>query len=76
MAGTLFTPTQPVVSISSRDRATPVINGINDRIQQNNAESIPLVSGVAFPVYETAIFTSGIFIGILITLSMMTIFRR
>jgi acid phosphatase class B len=66
--------TQPSITVSSKERATPFIEVKG--IQSNNAESTPIVSGVAFPIYETALFTSGIFLGILITLSMIAIFKR
>ena len=72
MALTNFT--QPSITVSSKERATPMFD--LSGIQPKNAESTPLVSGVAFPIYETSIFTSGIFLGILITLSMLAIFKR
>jgi hydrogenase/urease accessory protein HupE len=66
--------TPPAISISSNERAAPMLD--LSGIQSKNSESTPLVTGVAFPIYETAIFTSGIFLGILITLSMIAIFKR
>ena len=68
MAGTLYTPSMPVVAFGNSDKP------FNAQTSSNTSSNL-LVSS-HFPVYETAIFTSGIFLGILITLSMMTIFRR
>lgn len=62
----MYTPSMPMVAFGS----TQAQFG-NETQSSNNV----LVSS-HFPVYETAILTSGIFLGILITLSMMTIFKR
>ncbi len=66
MSGVMYTPSMPMVAFGS----TQAQFG-NETQTPNNV----LVSS-HFPVYETAIFTSGIFLGILITLSMMAIFRK
>jgi len=66
MSGVMYTPSMPMIAFGS----TQAQFG-NETQTPNNV----LVSS-HFPVYETAIFTSGIFLGILITLSMMTIFRK
>ena len=66
MSGVMYTPSMPMIAFGS----TQAQFG-NETQASNNV----LVSS-HFPVYETAIFTSGIFLGILITLSMITIFKR
>ncbi len=66
MSGVMYTPSMPMIAFGS----TQAQFG-NETQTPNNV----LVSS-HFPVYETAIFTSGIFLGILITLSMMAIFRK
>tara|TARA_S200002703_G_scaffold523_1_gene920 strand:- start:28163 stop:28366 length:204 start_codon:yes stop_codon:yes gene_type:complete len=66
MSGVVYTPSMPMIAFGSTQAQFK-----NETQSSNNV----LVSS-HFPVYETAIFTSGIFLGILITLSMMTIFKR
>jgi len=66
MSGVMYTPSMPMIAFGSTN-----LNFGNETQTSNNV----LVSS-HFPVYETAIFTSGIFLGILITLSMITIFKR
>ena len=66
MSGVMYTPSMPMIAFGS----TQAQFG-NETQTPNNV----LVSS-HFPVYETAIFTSGIFLGILISLSMMAIFRK
>lgn len=66
MSGVMYTPSMPMIAFGS----TQAQFG-NESQTSNNV----LVSS-HFPVYETALFTSGIFLGILITLSMMAIFKR
>ncbi len=74
MTGTLQTPTMPVVAISNRDRITPVIKveGINAK----SAEPTPIVQGGYLPIHDFSLIVSGVFLGILTTLSLGYIFKK
>mgnify|MGYP003627958935 FL=1 len=74
MTGTLQTPNMPVISISNRDRITPIIKV--EGIQSKSAEPSTIVQGVSFPFFETSLIISGVFVGILTTLSLAYIFQR
>jgi len=74
MTGILSTPTLPVISISSRDRITPIVRV--DKIQSKSAESPPIVQSASPPLYEASLIISGVFIGVLTTLSLAYIFKR
>jgi len=74
MTGTLQTPTMPVVAISNRDRITPVIKveGINAK----SAETTSIVQGDYLPIHDFSLIVSGVFLGILTTLSLAYIFKK
>ena len=74
VSGNLPTPAMPVVAISNRDRVSPIIKveGINSK----SAESPPIVQGDSLPLYEISLIVSGVFVGVLTTLSLAYIFKR
>lgn len=74
MAGTLPTPTMPVVAISNRDRISPIIKveGINAK----SAESPTIVQSDTIPLHDISLIFSGVFLGILTTLSLAYIFKK
>jgi len=74
MAGTFNTPAMPVIAISNRDRISPIIKV--EGISAKSAESPSIVQGDSIPLHDISLIFSGVFLGILTTLSFCYIFKK